>query len=208
MPHGPQSFKKAENKKFAWQEFVRSIKPYAFPIIISILLAVGSAVLAIFVPRILGDMTNIAFDSIKNAGDAGIQLDWAALGRRAITIIVLFCISASLNYAQAYILAVVSAKYTRDLRQAILDKISRLPIAYFDKHKYGDVLSRMTNDIEVLDSSLSQEIADVTLSLTTLIGVMIMMLSISVPLSLITFIVIPVSARLIAKSKKITPASW
>lgn len=199
MPHGPQSFKKAENKKFAWQEFLHSIKPYAFPIIVSILLAVGSAVLAIFVPRILGDMTNIAFDAIKNAGDAGIRLDWAALGQRAIIIIVLFCISAVLNYAQAYILAVVSAKYTRDLRQAILDKISRLPIAYFDKHKYGDVLSRMTNDIEVLDSSLSQEIADVTLSLTTLIGVMIMMLSISVPLSLITFIVIPISVFVVGK---------
>ena len=93
----------------------------------------------------------------------------------------------------------MSAKYTRDLREKIIDKISRLPIAYFDKHKFGDTLSRMSNDVDVLTTSMSQEIADISLSITTLIGVMIIMLTISVSLSLITFIVVPISVLVVGK---------
>ena len=192
MPHGPSAPAKVENAKFARSAFLQSIKPYRVPIIISILLAAGSAVLSLFIPKLLGDMTNIAVSTLPD-------LDWAALGTKALTAIALFCISALLNYIQSYTLAVVTSKYTRDLRQQILDKISRLPISYFDKHKYGDLLSRMTNDIEVLDSSLSQEVADTTLSLTTLLGVMAMMLSISWQLALVSFVVIPVSVFVVGK---------
>ena len=84
----------------------------------------------------------------------------------------------------------------------ILDKITKLPIAYFDKHQYGDTLSRMANDVDVLTTSMSQEIADVSMSLTTLVGVMIVMLTISVPLSLISFIVVPISVLVVAKIMK------
>ena len=96
----------------------------------------------------------------------------------------------------------VSAKYTKEIREKILDKIFRLPISYFDKHQYGDTLSRMSNDVDVLTTSMSQEIADVSLSLTTLVGVMIIMLTISVPLSLISFIVVPASVIVVAKIMK------
>ena len=107
-----------------------------------------------------------------------------------------------LSYVQAYILAVVSAKYTKDIRERILDKITRLPISYFDKHQYGDVLSRMSNDVDVLTTSMSQEIADFSMSLTTLVGVMIIMLTISVPLSLISFIVVPLSVLVVGRIMK------
>jgi ATP-binding cassette subfamily B protein len=108
-------------------------------------------------------------------------------------------VSAVLGYLQAFILGVVSAKYTADLRTLIINKIGRLPIAYFDKHRYGDTLSRMTNDVDVLTTSMSREIADVSLSLTTLIGVMVMMMTISIPLSLISFIVIPLSVIVVGR---------
>lgn len=183
---------KAENSKFAWREFLHSIRPYAIWIIIAILLSVGSAVFALFIPKFLGDMTNIAVGSLPN-------LDWAAITQKGVTIIIFFCIAALLNYGQGFILAAVTAKYTRDLRQKVIDKISRLPISYFDKHKYGDVLSRMTNDIDVLATSLSQEIADIAISSATLVGVMVMMLSISVPLSLVAFIVVPLSVVVVGK---------
>ena len=140
-------------------------------------------------------MTTIAVESYPD-------LDWAALSGKAILAIVLFLASAALNYGQAFILAVVSAKYTKELREQILDKISKLPISYFDKHRYGDTLSRMSNDVDVLTTSMSQEIADISLSLTTLVGVMIVMLSISVPLSLISFIVVPISVVVVAKIMK------
>lgn len=178
-----------------WQSFkvfLQSIKGYRLPITFAILLTIGSAILGLFIPKILGDMTTIAVNSYPD-------LDWSALGGKAILAIVLFVASAALNYGQAYILAVVSAKYTKVMREKILDKIFRLPIAYFDKHKYGDTLSRMSNDVDVLTTSMSQEIADVSLSLTTLIGVMIIMLTISVPLSLISFVVVPLSVIVVGR---------
>ncbi len=192
---GPQNNNpagKVKNSKFATKEFLHSIKPYWFSIIFSILLSVGSAILGLFIPKLLGDMTNVAVETYP-------EIDWGTISGKAIAVIVLFCLSAALNYAQAFILAVVSANYTKDLRNKIIDKISKLPISYFDKHKYGDTLSRMTNDVDVLTTSMSQEIADISLSLTTLVGVMIMMLLISVPLSLISFIVVPLSVVVVGK---------
>ena len=185
---GPQNrtTAKAKNVKFASLQFVHSIKPYRWPIFLSVILAVGSAVLGLFVPKLLGDMTNIAVASYPD-------IDWNEISGKAWLALGLFIGSALLQYAQAFVLAVVSANYTKDIREKILSKIAKLPISYFDKHKYGDTLSRMTNDVDILTTSMSQEIADVTLSLTILIGVMIMMLSLSVQLSLVTFIVVPLS---------------
>ena len=182
----------AKNKKFAWKEFKRSIKPYTFSIVISVILAVGSALLALFIPKILGDMTNIAVTSYPD-------IDWGAISGKALLVIGLFIGAAILSYAQAFILAVVAANYTKDLRNEIIEKIQRMPISYFDTHKYGDTLSRMTNDIDVLTTSMSQEIADISLSLTTLIGVMVMMLLISWQLSLVAFVVVPVSVFVVGK---------
>ena len=189
--------KNSKNKSM-WQSFkvfLKSIKVYRLPIIVAVVLTIGSAIFGLFIPKILGDMTTVAVNSYPD-------LDWPALGSKALLVIVLFLVSAELNYAQAYILAVVSAKYTKEIREKILDKIFRLPISYFDKHQYGDTLSRMSNDVDVLTTSMSQEIADVSLSLTTLVGVMIIMLTISVPLSLISFVVVPASVIVVAKIMK------
>ena len=183
---------KAKNSKQAWKSYWVSIKKYRLWIFASIAFAVASAIVGIFIPKILGDMTNVAVASYPD-------IDFNGIGRDAIIVIILFLVSAALNYLQAFILGVVSAKYTADLRTLIINKIGRLPIAYFDKHRYGDTLSRMTNDVDVLTTSMSQEIADVSLSLTTLIGVMVMMMTISVPLSLISFIVIPLSVIVVGK---------
>ena len=176
----------------SFKVFVKSIGHHKIPILISIILTVGSALLGLFIPKILGDMTTVAVNSYPD-------LDWTTLGQKAITVIILFCASAALNYGQAYILAIVSARYTKEIREKVLDKISRLPIAYFDKHQYGDTLSRMTNDIDVIATSMSQEITDVSLSITTLVGVMVIMLTISVPLSLISFVVVPISVIVVGK---------
>ena len=191
MPRHAKGDKPANMMK-SLKVFIESIKGYRLPILISVLLTVGSAVLGLFIPKILGDMTTIAVNSYP-------ELDWAALGGKAILVIVLFLTSAVLGYVQAYILAVVSAKYTQGLRDKILEKIFRLPISYFDKHQYGDTLSRMANDVDVLTTSMSQEIADISMSLTTLIGVMVIMLSISIPLSLISFVVVPVSVLVVGR---------
>jgi ATP-binding cassette, subfamily B, multidrug efflux pump len=183
---------KPKNTKMALMGLLDSLKRYRIWIIFAVILSIISAILGIFIPKILGDMTTIAVNSYPD-------LDWPALAGKAILAIVLFVLSAVLSYAENYILVVVSAKYMRDLRNNILDKIAKLPISYFDKHKFGDTLSRMTNDIEILDTSMAQAIADISISLTTLIGVMIIMLTISVQLSLVAFIVVPVSIFVVGK---------
>ena len=184
--------KKPKNSKEAWKNYWASIRHYRGWIFASIAFAIASAIVGIFIPKILGDMTNVAVSTYP-------EIDFAGIGRDAIIVIILFLVSAAFNYLQAFILGVVSAKYTADLRTLIINKIGRLPIAYFDKHRYGDTLSRMTNDVDVLTTSMSQEIADISLSLTTLIGVMVMMMTISVPLSLISFVVIPLSVIVVGK---------
>jgi ATP-binding cassette, subfamily B, multidrug efflux pump len=183
---------KPKNTKMALMGLLDSLKRYRIWVIFAVILSIISAILGIFIPKILGDMTTIAVNSYPD-------LDWPALAGKAILAIVLFVLSAVLSYAENYILVVVSAKYMRDLRNNILDKIAKLPISYFDKHKFGDTLSRMTNDIEILDTSMAQAIADISISLTTLIGVMIIMLTISVQLSLVAFIVVPVSIFVVGK---------
>lgn len=183
---------KARNGKKTFSKFLKSIKHYWFLILVAVMLAIGSALLGIFIPKILGDMTNIAVDTYPD-------VDMDSIGAKAIIVITLFVISAALNYGQAFILGVVTAKYTADLREQILEKISRLPISYFDKHKYGDVLSRMTNDIDVLTTSLTQEIADISLSLTILIGVIVLMFTISAPLTLISLVVVIMSVLVVGK---------
>ena len=172
--------------------FLRTVRPYRWLIVLSVVLAVGSAVMTIFIPMILGDMTNIAVNSYP-------EIDWGAIMSRLWLAVGLFGGAAVLNYLQGFILARVAAKYTKDLREKIIEKIGRLPIAYFDKHKFGDTLSIMTNDVDVIGGSLSQEITDVTLSFTTLIGVMVMMLIINVPLSLVSFVVVPLSVIIVVK---------
>jgi len=192
MPRPNGKGEKPKNMRVSFMIFLKSIRKYRWWILMSVLLTVASAILGLFIPKILGDMTTIAVNSYP-------ELDWSALGAKAILVIGLFVASAALGYGQAYILAVVSARYTKDLREQILDKISRMPIAYFDKHQFGDTLSRMSNDVDVLTTSMSQEIADISMSLTTLVGVMIVMLTISVPLSLISFIVVPISVLVVAQ---------
>ncbi len=195
MPKPNNTNEKPKSMISSFRVFLKSIKKYRFPIIISIALTIGSAILGLFIPKILGDMTTIAVNSYPD-------LDWSALGEKAIITIILFCSSAALGYGQAYILAVTTAKYTKELREQILEKIFKMPIAYFDKHQYGDTLSRMANDVDVLTTSMSQEIADLSMSFTTLIGVMAIMLSISVPLSLISFIVVPISVLVVGQIMK------
>ena len=185
MPR-PSKADKPKNTKLAVIGLLKSLKRYSFWIILAVIICIIAALMGVFIPKILGDMTTIAVNSYPD-------LDWSALTSKAFLAIALFVASAVLSYIESYILVVISAKYMRDLRNAMIDKISKLPISYFDKHKFGDTLSRMTNDIEILDTSLAQTIADTAANLTTLIGIIVVMLNISVSLSLVAFVVIPIS---------------
>lgn len=181
---------KATMKDF--RRAVKSLKAYRLPIVFSVLLAVVSVVLSIFIPKILGDITNIAIATFP-------EVDFATILQKVGLVLGLLLPSALAGYIQNLILVRISAKYTRNLRNQIFDKIAKLPIAYFDKHQYGDTLSRMTNDIETIDNSMSTVISNLATSVTTLLGTMVIMLSISLPLSLVAFIVVPLSVLVVGK---------
>lgn len=192
MPKQKQDTNKPKHFKKTLKELFLSLKKYQLAILLAVLVSASSSIVSIFVPKILGEMTNVAVSTYP-------EIDFSTIGEKAILILVLLVVMSALSYVEGVILAIVSARYTENLRNKIIDKINRLPIAYFDKHQYGDTLSLMTNDVDNLTTSLSQEITNLVSHLTTLVGMMVMMLTISVPLSLIAFIVIPVSVVTIGK---------
>ena len=193
MPKPTIDAGKAKNTKLAFKTFVRSLKRFRLAIFTAIFLTVVSAITGLFTPKLLGEMTDIA----KNTLATG--LDWNALGKKALIAILLFVISGLLTYISSCILTIVTAKYTRSLRNQVIDKISRLPISYFDTHKFGDVLSRMSNDIDVIAMTMHQVITDLSFNVITIIGVIIIMAMTSVPLLIISVVTVLLSIIVVGK---------
>lgn len=203
----PKNFKKSLNR------FLTMLKPWAIPIIIAMILSVSATVCSIFGPKILGNMTNTAVEDfarvtqenggqIPDAETMAHSLNWDKLGSFAWTLILLYAASAILNYIEGVIFSVISARFAERVRGRIIEKISKLPIAYFDRHQIGDTLSRMNNDVEMMANSLADMFTRITTGITALVGILIMMLTISPVLSLLALIVVPlslISISLVAK---------
>ena len=186
---------KPKNLKLSAEQFLASLKPWRIPLIIIVILSIISTALTIFGPKLLGNMTTSATTSLATTG----SIDWGPIISILITLIVLYVSSAIIGYFQEFLLAGISAKYTAGLRQQILEKISRLPISYFDKVQYGDTLSRMTNDVDTIAGVFRESLTEIITSLTLVIGILIMMLTISVPLSLIALVAIPFSLIVVSR---------
>lgn len=196
MP-GPsnRSGAKPKNTKLSIIRFVKSLKPFKWRIIFGIILTIISSVLSIFGPKLLGDMTNSAVNSFAETG----HINWDPLIKIAIKLIALYIVSGICGYAQDIIFGIMTAHYTQKLRLQILEKINRMPISYFDRNKHGDVLSRMSNDIDVLANSLTEELSQIINSVITIVGILIIMFSISLPLSVIAIIAVPISLIVVGK---------
>ena len=150
MPE-PKSAGKPRNFVSAFKRFLASIKRWRTAFIITIILSAVATALTIFGPSLLGNITTIAVTTLQEHG----AIDWQPIINIVITLIALYIISAIVSYIQGIILAIVSARYTAYLREQVIAKISRLPIGYFDKIQYGDILSRVNNDIEAISNILS-----------------------------------------------------
>lgn len=216
MPRPAHSTEKPKSLARSLRLFTRSLKPWMVPLIFAVLLAIAATVCSIFGPNILGQMTNSAVEDYQTAiVQAGGQmptpeelsdaLNWGRIGRLAITLIILYVVSAILNYIQGAILSVISAHYARRMRTEIIAKIARLPISYFDQHQIGDTLSRMSNDVGTVANTLANVLTQIITSVTTIIGILIMMMTISVWLSFIALVAVPLSLifiSLIAKKSQ------
>ena len=193
------SGEKPRNFKSTMIKLLQYLRPYRVRILIVLILAIASTALGIFGPKILGNATTVLFDGAVNKimHVPGAAIDFTYIGNVILLLIVLYIFSAGAGYIQGLIIANVSAKLTYNLRNSIAEKINRLPLKYFDKQSYGDVLSRVTNDVDTIYNSLSQSLSQIVSSIVMIIGIMIMMFTINWIMTLVALITVPLSVLLI-----------
>lgn len=198
---------KAKDFKGTIKKLLKYISKYKIAIIIVIIFSIVSTVFSIIGPKILGDATTIIYEGVMNIiSDNGLGMDFTGIRNLLIVLLTLYVISALFSYGQGYIMSKVSMKITYNLRKEISQKINRLPLSYFDKKNKGEVLSYITNDIDKLSESLYQLITQVIVSVTMIIGILIMMFSISYQMTFVALAVLVISmismAILMKKSQK------
>ena len=205
---------KPKNFKVSMRRLLRYLKPRAGSLIVVLLMAILGTVFAIFAPRIMGNATTRIFEGLKgimtHAPGAGI--DFGFIGRTAVLLIGLYSISALFMYVQQFIMAGVAQKTVYDMRRDVKDKLTRLPLKFYDGRTHGEIMSRFTNDMDNIATTLQQSLTQLITSAVTILGVIIMMLTISPLLTLITIVVLPLSfimTRFIApRSQKHFKEQW
>ncbi|WP_294374922.1 ABC transporter ATP-binding protein [uncultured Slackia sp.] len=199
--HGPMGRmmpgEKAQDFKGTIGKLVRFMGQFKVAFIAAIVFAMASAAFNIVGPKVLSQATTELFDGIvaKIGGTGGIDFD--AVGAILLTTLALYCVSAACSFVQGWMMTSVSQRTCYGLRRKIAEKIDRLPVGYFECTSTGDVLSRITNDVDTLGQSLNQGVTQLITSATTMIGVLVMMLSINVEMTLIALLVIPLSLILV-----------
>lgn len=196
---GPQmSNEKAKDFKSTMKKLMAYLSAYKIGIFFVIVFAIGSTIFNIVGPKILGKATTEIFKGLVRKVSGGSGIDFDKIAHIVLTLLCLYLTSAVFSFVQGYIMTGVSQKLTYRLRKEISEKINRLPMNYFDKQTHGEVLSRITNDVDTLSQSLNQSATQVITSTTTIIGVLIMMLSISPLMTVVALLILPVSMGLIS----------
>lgn len=194
---GMHGVEKPKDFKGTLGKLIKYINRYHTAIIIVMIFTVGSTIFSIFGPKILGKATTVVFEGLTSKVNGGSGIDFEKIKRILILLLILYGISALFNYIQNYIMAGVTQKITFQFRDEISKKIHRLPMNYYDTRTYGEILSRITNDVDTLGQSLNQSITQLISAIATLIGVLIMMLTISPLMTLTALLMLPISALLI-----------
>ncbi len=177
---------------------LKYIGPYKFPILCVMLFAVGSTIFNIIGPKVLGKATTEIFTGLVGKVTGGDGIDFGKIGRILITLLILYGVSSIFSFIQGFIMTGVTQKLTYRMRKDISEKINRLPMNYFDTKTHGEVLSRVTNDVDTFSQSLNQTATQMITSVTTLIGVLVMMLSISPLMTMVALLILPISLVLIS----------
>ena len=191
---------KAKDFKGTLKKLMNYLKPYRVSIIIVLIFAIGSAAFSIIGPKTLGKATTKLFEGLisKISGTTDAGIDFTYIGKIIALLLVLYAISSIFSFVQGFIMSGIAQKVSYNLRKEISLKINKMPLKYFDKMTHGEVLSRVTNDVDTVSNTLNQSLSQVFTSITTLVGVLIMMLSISVTMTLAAIIVVPLSGLLIS----------
>ncbi|WP_330677268.1 ABC transporter ATP-binding protein [Paeniclostridium hominis] len=197
---GMRGTEKAKDFKGTMKKLFDYLKPYRLSILIVIVFAIGSSAFSIVGPKILGNATTELFEGIvrKISGEGNGGINFNYIGKVLTGLLVLYVVSALFSYVQSFITSGISQKVSYRLRKEISEKINRMPLNYFDKRTHGEVLSRITNDIDTLSQNLNQTMTQIITSVTTVIGVLIMMLSISWQMTIVSLLVLPMSMIIIS----------
>lgn len=188
---------KAKDFKGTLKKLVHYLGQYHLAIICVMIFTIGSTVFNIVGPKILGKATTEVFNGLVSKVQGGAGIDFEKIGRILLLLISLYLISAVFSYIQGFIMTGISQKVAFNLRKELSEKINRLPMNYYDKRTYGEVLSRVTNDVDTLGMGLNQTLHQLITSVATVIGIFIMMLSISPIMTLIAVVTLPISGILI-----------
>ena len=193
-PGGMMPGEKARDFKGSMKQLISYLGPYRLGILLMMLMAIGGTVLSIFGPRILGQATTELYAGVVRIvqGDP-LGIDLNKIGTILLRVLLLYGISTVLSLVQGLIMSQISADITYKMRKEISQKLDHLPLSYFDRVTQGEVLSRVTNDVDAISTTLNQSLSEIITSLTRIIGVMIMMLTISVPMTLIGLIMVPLT---------------
>ena len=199
-PHGPGAMmpgEKAKDFKGTVKRLLAFMGRFKGAVLIVFLFAVGSTVFNIVGPKVLSQATTELFNGLtaKVSGTGGI--DFEAIARILATTLCLYLASAACTFIQGWTMTSVSQRACYQLRRDIAEKIDRMPMGYFERTSTGDVLSRITNDVDTLGMSLNQGLTQLVTSITTIVGVLAMMLSINVVMTLVTLVVLPIAALLV-----------
>ena len=205
-PHGMGAGERAKDFSGTMRRLLREMGRWRLSLIAVAVLGVGSAAFSIIGPKKMGEVTTQIFTGLVSRLGGGPGIDYGRIGVLLLWLLGLYVVSAALSFAQHFIMTGVSQKLSYSLRGRLAAKVHRLPMSYFDRVTYGDVLSRVTNDVETLGQSLNQSLSQVVSSLATAVGVAVMMLSISWQMTLAALLILPLSGILmglvVRKSQK------
>lgn len=194
---------KAKDLKKTLFRLIRYIRPYDRSLLVVLLTAIIGTLFSIFSPKILGEVTTIVFKSIMGRiNGVEIPIDFGRIGQILVLLVILYTVSTLFSYLETYVMAYVAQKIVYDMRNSVRSKLSRLPLKYFDSHKYGETLSRITNDVDTIGNTLQQSLTQFITSFVTISGIIVIMLTISPLMTLITLVTIPLTTMVTSKIAK------
>lgn len=190
-PHmgGGRVVEKPKNFKKSMKELIGYVKPFWWMIVVALLFAIVATICNIISPKKLGDLSQNIFTGLALNG----KVNLSSLTNIGITLIIIYALAIVFEYAKSWIMTGVTQKITYRFRKDISEKINKVPLSYFDTQSYGDVLSRVTNDVDTISQTLNQSIIQLFTSITMFLGVLIMMFTISYKVALISLLIIPLS---------------
>jgi ATP-binding cassette subfamily B protein len=190
---GMMKGEKARNFKGTMKKLIEYLGSYKLSILIVLLFAIASTVFSIVGPKVLGQATTKLFEGVmaQIAGTGTIDFDF--IGSILLSVLALYLASAGFSYIQGWIMSGISMKISYRFRKDISEKINRMPLKYFDGTNHGEVLSRVTNDVDTVSQTLNQSLSQIITSVVTVVGVLIMMLTINVLMTLVALAIVPIS---------------